>query len=300
MDSSNSTNHDEDVTANIMTTLSAALLMNPRFNFGKLMDLSAEINGEKNKETLCDIIALAFLTHLEMTDAATLLSEQNIAASAGFTALNLNKNEALNWFIKFLAVMNPGIIATMSQTLLNVVNGLIIKNTRISDGDRLKMVKNKVDKFVESGEMAKRTEKLIEERPNTERSKRKESVNLGFIGWTAGRSQRRPSKSSSASSTLSANNNRSSLAKKKVKPSSKRVESGRSQVDESPSSMPKLSDYLDELSVANDDILPEDSASNVTKDSTAREPQLSSNLRNQKNNKGKQVRIRADDSVVSG
>lgn len=300
MENSNSTDHDEDVTANIMMTLSAALLMNPRFNFSKLMDLSADINGEKNKETLCDIIALAFLTYLDMGDAASLLSEQNIAASAGFLALNLDKNEALSWFIRFMAVMNPGIIATMSQTLLNVVNGLMIQNTRSSDGDRLRIVKNKVDRFVESGEMSKRSERLIEEKPTTERSKRKESVNLGFIGWAAGKSHRRASKSSSATSSNSRTDLKASSLKKKNKPKSKRIESGRSHEDETTATVTKLSDYLDDLSIANDDIRPDESASNVTKESVDHAPLLSSNLKSLKNGKGKQVRIRSDDSLVSG
>jgi hypothetical protein len=147
------------------------------------MTLSNEINSGVNKRVLSDIITLAFLTHLEMTDAAVALGANDLAASAGFAALRLDDKSALDWFIRFITVMNPGLISSLAQTLMSVVNGIMITNTKTNDAHRLASVKTKLDKFVESGEVRKRSEEIDSKKPEKSRKSSKTSTEYGLIGW---------------------------------------------------------------------------------------------------------------------
>lgn len=294
MSNDNMSNQDDDITLDVMTTLSAALAVNPKFNFGKLMDLSTDINSSKNKPILLDMISLAFLNYLEMNDAAETLSSENIAAGAGFKALNLDNKEALEWFIRFLAVMNPGILATLSQTLLNVVNGLMIQNTRTADGDRLFRAKAKLDKFIESGELVRRTEKLIEAKPASERSTRKETTNYGLLGWIAGANHngRRQSKSSSGSSS----NTGKASDKHKDKPTSSRTKNNTKDKEEDREGT--LTKYIEDIDLNGDEIDPSESASNISvklKESKSKYKPAPT-----KSSMRKGVRMAVDDSIVSG
>lgn len=296
MSSSNDIDHDEDITAQIMATLSASLLVNPKFNFGKMMELSTEINSEKNKTVLQDIICLAFLNYLEMNDAAEALAVENIAASAGFQALNLDKKGSIEWFIKFIAVMNPGIIASLSQTLMNIVNGLMLQNTRTNDADRMATVKSKLDTLVTSGELEKRTDKLVEEKPSTEREKKKNVSNLGLIGWVTGYESRRVSSNrrSSSSSTSPVHKEKKSSLKKASKTIENRTESEASKSEGS------LASYLRSVKETTELVMPNDSISNASRSSSERGyKKVEMNRRNEKS-KGKRVTIRKDDSIVSG
>lgn len=296
MSNSKINSHDEDLLSEIMTTLSAALVLNPKFNFGKLMDLSMDINSEKNKTTLTDIISLAFLNYLEMNEAAATLSTENIAAEAGFKALNLDDKTALLWFVRFIAVTNPVMIATMSRTLMNVVNGLMLQNTRTTDYERLDKVKNKLNKFVESGELEKRSDRLLEDRPVQERISRKEHSKLGLIGWFAGNNA--PIRKKSASSSEPSSN----ASKKKNE--NKSTVTKRRNTDTSTSSKENshisLREQLEKLDVNDDDINPDDSISNNSfelskKDGKKRVESLKPALSSKK-----RVEIRSEDSVISG
>lgn len=288
-------NMEEDVSAEIMTTLSAALVMCPKFNFGKLMELSTEINGDKNKTVFADIISLAFLNFLEMNDAAETLSGENIAASAGYSALNLDKKESLAWFIRFLTVMNPAIIATLSQTLMSVVNGLMVQNTRLADADRMHKVRTKLDRFVKSGEVTKRTDKLLEAKPAAERNSRKEVSNLGLIGWT--RSNKTPKRRESSASSVSSSSKQVKPKKSAMKEKGKQKKEELDVTDTTDNM--NLRDYLNNLEIDDENVAPEDSISQVSsanqklkKEETVKELPVLSALR-------RKVSIRPDDSVIS-
>lgn len=287
--------HDEDLLSDIMETLSAALVLNPKFDFGKLMDLSADINAAKNKTTLTDIISLAFLNYLGMTEAAAVLSTENIAAEAGYKALNLSNEEALLWFVRFIAVTNPVIIATMSQTLMNVVNGLMLQNTRSTDAERLHKVKSKLDKFVESGEAGKRAERLLDDKPSKERTSRREASNLGLIGWIVGTetlSNRRVSSST--------NSSKSSTSKKgKGKASEKEKKKGREKDIDEESGAGSLREYISALSVDNDEVKPDDSISNNSTRDKSDDRARKSSFAGPSLSAKKRVQIRDEESIVS-
>jgi len=298
MASSIDIDHEEDLTSDIMTTISAALVLNPKFNFGKLIELSTEINADKNKVVFTDIITIAFLNYLEMTEAAEVLSTDNVAAHAGFVALNLDKKESLSWFIRFISVTNPGIIATLSQTLMSVVNGIMLQNTRSSDSTRLHTVKAKLDKFVNSGELEKRSERVIEDKPAAERVHKREVSNLGLIGWMTGYNSAKikSSRSSSNSTTNSTNrNDKKPNDKSLTKDQEKNKKKNR--IDEPEES---LSEHLSKLEIDLTPLAPEDSASNI---SSARDVVQSSSkkqLAPMKSAMKKRVQLRKDDSIVSG
>lgn len=294
MSSSNEINHDEDITADLMSTLSAALLINPKFNFGKLMELSIETNSENNKSTLVNIIAIAFLTYFEMPDAVEVLSADDIAARAGFAALNLDKKEALSWFIKFIVILNPGILANFSQTLMSVVNGMMIQNTRSHDADRLERVKAKMDSFIDSGEHTRRSERSIEDKPTQERSHKRAVSDLGLIGWMTGHNAnvRKNSKSSSSSS----GSTKKYRELPNSKPSSKKLQALNKAEDIE--DRESLSEYLSKINLTETPVKPNDSVSNVSSNSGSSKVKTKQNVNNKK--KGKQVIFRKDDSIVSG
>jgi len=316
MSYSAATDHDEDISQNIMEQISAALLINPDFNFGKLMALSNDINSGVNKRVLSDIITLAFLTHLDMNDAAAALSSNDLAASAGFSALRLDDKNSLEWFIRFITVMNPGLISSLAQTLMSVVNGIMIKNTRVNDAHRLDTVKTKLNKFVESGEVKRRADEIDSKKPEKNRSRSKGSTDYGLIGWIK-ESASSGSGSSSRSKGKDSSSSKSKKSTSKHKTSSK--SDRRSSVSSTTSSNKKatspgvtlreiestigervkpLSQALSEISVKDEEIRPEDSASNVS--SVAQKSPVKS-ATSIKTPDSRKLRFSSrDDSIVSG
>lgn len=286
--------HDEDITQNIMETLSAALLINPKFNFGKLMELSEEINGTKNKELLSDIITLSFLKYLEMDDAAAILSSENIVADSAYKAMHLDEEHTMKWFVRFLAVMNPSLLASISLTLTKVVNGIMIKNTRSTDADRLARTKTKLDKLVSSGDIEKRIEDISDKKPTETRKKHKETASVGLLGWLAGmdNTKKTVSKKSKDVKKRKTSSSESSTSADKLK----EVEKS----DISSTSSKKLSEALSEMRLTEEEILPEESASNLSINKEKIKPRKSAMKVAVLSASAKKVSLREDDSIISG
>lgn len=286
--------HDEDITQNIMETLSAALLINPKFNFGKFMELSEEINGTKNKELLSDIITLSFLKYLDMDDAAGILSSQNLIADSAYKTMHLDNEDTMKWFVRFIAVMNPSLLASISVSLSKVVNGIMIKNTRSADADRLERTNAKLNKLVSSGDLVKKIEENNEKKPVEERKRVRDSANVGLLGWMSGTKTVGKSKDNKTSYVKSKS---SSPESKKSKSSTNRRASRSTASDISNN---KLSKVMSEIKLEDDELMPEESASNVGSNKTdIKDKKLKSKTLTLSAVK-KKVEFDKEESIVSG
>lgn len=296
---------DEDITQEILEQINAALIVNPKFDFNKLMELSNDVNSEVNKKHFSQVISVTFLRHLGMSDAAALILEGNLPLENALKSLHLENEEAQKWFIRFLAVMNPALISSVSATIMAIVNGVMLKNTRSSDSDRMRKLNHKMNRLVSSGELEKKVVELSDDKPQPERVMHKSNANLGLIGWFSASSpsrERRKSRSSSSSTSSSKSKDiEPSVSKGKSRNDQKERRTSRKMASnkaaESSSSRKTISDLLSNVSMTDDEIDPTDSISEVIAASKEDVPSVKVDVT--RAGRRKNVRIREEDSIVS-
>jgi len=249
---------EHDLVQDVLEKINACLLVHPSFDFSKIVELSSDINQEENKSYLSDIIAVTFLNHLGMKDAASVISGGNLAVQGAYSALKLDTEESQKAFIRFITVMNPSLLSSVSRTIMNIMSGVMFENTRLHDSERLTNLKASIDKLAKSGKLEQRSEALIKDKPASEKQRLTHRTKTGISGWLSGvpsdnRKHRRRN-SFQSDKTSSSGDKLTSKALSKVKSSSGQVG--------------HISEMFSAIEMEPDEIIPEDSISVASKNSS--------------------------------